>query len=283
MKTDEIIAIKQHAEKGFLGLPGVTGVGVGYKQVGGKKTDEVAILVYVQKKKPLDKVPEKQRVPALVNGVKTDVVERTFELKSRMIRVEDLRPKVDVGSYDPLRGGISIGPCRTVFITGPDVACLGVPAAGNYLFVGTLGCFVRDNRSGNEMILSNFHVMALDDNWAVGDTIAQPGRVDGGNCPTDVVGTLERASLGGQVDCAVASHTARGFACEIVDIGQVAGRATATPARPLRTQPRSPSARRRHQPVGDNPLLQRTRQCHAHPSDRHQRRHVAERTVRRPR
>ena len=30
------------------------------------------------------------------------------------------------------------------------------------------------------------------------------------------------------MDCAVASHTARGFACEIVDIGEVAGQATAT-------------------------------------------------------
>src|SRR5262249_21354370 len=97
-----------------------------------------------------------------------------------------------------------------------------------YVFVGTLGAFVRDNVSGAEMMLSNFHVMCVDNGWAVGDQMAQPARPDGGSCPGKVVGTLQRASLGGSVDCAVSNHTARGYKCSIVDIGNVAGTDTAT-------------------------------------------------------
>jgi hypothetical protein len=212
---------------------------VGQKQVRGKKTDEMVIIVYVKNKKPLEAVPEGQRIPAEIRGVKTDVVERRFELKHLLVRVEDLRLRADTGTYDPLRGGISIGPCRSVFISGPDVACHGVPAAGNYVFVGTLGTFVRDNATGSEMMLSNFHVMALDNAWSAGDAMAQPSLVDGGNCPADVVGQLQRASLGGQVDGAIASHSARGFACEIVDIGAVAGEATATVGMAVRKRGRT--------------------------------------------
>jgi hypothetical protein len=73
----------------------------------------------------------------------------------------------------------------------------------------------------------------------VGDAIAQPGRVDGGACPANVVGTLQRASLGGQVDCAVASHKVRDQACEIVDIGAIAGTGTASVGMAVRKRGRT--------------------------------------------
>jgi hypothetical protein len=78
------------------------------------------------------------------------------------------------------------------------------------------------------MLLSNFHVMCVDNGWSVGDAMAQPSLIDTGNCPGDVVGTLARASLGGQVDCAVALQTARGKICQIADIGAVNGTADVT-------------------------------------------------------
>jgi len=226
MKTiDEIRPIKQAAEADILKRPGVTGVDIGYKYVKGKKTDKLAIRVYVEKKKP---VPTTERIPKEIQGVDTDVIQRKFLLHPRLVRVADLELKADTGNYDPLQGGISIGPCRSVYLDATEAACHGAPGAGWYVFVGTLGAFVRDNTSGAEMMLSNFHVMCVDDAWSVGDTMAQPSRVDGGNCPADVVGALQRASLGGQVDCAVASHTARGYQCSIVDIGTVTGTAAAT-------------------------------------------------------
>ena len=227
MKPEEIASIKARVEKEFLDRPGVTGVGVGYKEVGGQRTNEVAIIIYVKEKKPLAALTGAERVPPVIEGVKTDVKARKIELKNRFARLEDLRPKVDATNYGVLHGGISIGPCRSVHIAGDDVACQGVPGPGNYIFVGTLGAFVIDNATNAEMMLSNFHVMALDSNWNAGDTIAQPSLVDAGTCPADVVGALQRAVLGGQVDCAVASHTARPHQCDILDIGDVAGQGAA--------------------------------------------------------
>ncbi|OYD15458.1 hypothetical protein CH333_05695 [candidate division WOR-3 bacterium JGI_Cruoil_03_44_89] len=235
MKTlSDIRPIKHAAETDLLKCHGVTGVDIGYKYVGGKKTEVLAIRVYVEAKKNEKDIPKKELIPKTIKGVKTDVIQRKFVLHPLRVQVAEIELKTDTGTYDPLRGGISIGPCRSVWLEPPDV-----PAAGWYIFVGTLGVIVRDNVSGDPMLLSNFHVMCVDDGWSVGDTMCQPSRLDGGNCPTDVVGALQRASLGGQVDCAVASHTARGYACGIVDIGDVAGKATATVGMAVRKRGRT--------------------------------------------
>ena len=209
--VEKIAEIKARVEDELLQRPGVTGVDVGYKYVGGKKTDEIAIRVHVEKKKKT--VPEKERIPEEIEGVKTDVLERTYELHPASMPVDQIELMVDTGTYSPVKGGISIGPCRAV---------------GGYVFVGTLGAIVRDNVTHDPMLLSNFHVMCIDNGWHVGDTMAQPGRVDSGTCPADVVGTLQRASLGGHVDCAVSSLSGRGYECDIVDIGAVTGTAAAT-------------------------------------------------------
>jgi hypothetical protein len=218
-RLDEVRRIKQEVEGDLLKRNGVVGVDVGYKYVGGERTGEIAIRVLVRKKKD---VSGRQRIPRTIQGVKTDVIEREIEL--HRVPVEELELLADTGTYDPLKGGISIGPCRAI---------------GGYVYVGTLGAIVRDNVTGNPMLLSNFHVMCVDNTWSVGNTMAQPSRVDGGTCPASVVGTLQRAVLGGQVDCAVSSHTARGHACEIVDIGAVAGTATATLGMPVRKRGRT--------------------------------------------
>jgi hypothetical protein len=76
---DEIRRIKAEVEEELLKLPGVTGVDVGYKYVGGKKTDVVAIRVYVEEKKD---VPEEDAVPKQIQGVPTDVIQRRFVLHS---------------------------------------------------------------------------------------------------------------------------------------------------------------------------------------------------------
>lgn len=76
---DEIRRIKAEVEGELLKLPGVAGVDVGYKYVGGKKTDVIAIRVLVKEKKD---VPEEDSVPKEIRGVPTDVIERTFELHS---------------------------------------------------------------------------------------------------------------------------------------------------------------------------------------------------------
>ena len=74
---EEIRRIKQEVENKLLGLPGVTGVDVGLKIVGGKKTSIHSIRVYVNQKKDVDK---KDTIPKKIKGIPTDVIERRFEL-----------------------------------------------------------------------------------------------------------------------------------------------------------------------------------------------------------
>ncbi|MFN2109707.1 MAG: hypothetical protein ACK2UI_08605 [Anaerolineae bacterium] len=240
MKTlSEIRPVKRSREAELLEIPGVTGVDIGYKVTEGEQTGELSIRVYVAEKKPLEDIPKSERIPKTTHGIKTDVIQRKYELHPLMMKVADMVLHSDTGNYDPLQGGISIGPCRTIHLDAATAACHGAPGAGWYQFVGTLGAIVRDNATNDPMLLSNFHVMCVDNGWTVGDTMAQPSRVDGGTCPTHVVGALQRASLGGQVDCAVASHTARGYQCSIVDIGDVIGTAAASVGMAVRKRGRT--------------------------------------------
>ncbi|MCP4428565.1 MAG: hypothetical protein GY803_29115 [Chloroflexi bacterium] len=210
-RMNELIELKQGVEDEFLGRPGVTGVDVGYKIKDGEKTDELAVRVYVAQKKGVRSVPKEERIPRKVNDAPTDVIERTFELHPARMALAEMTPMVDTGRYSPLKGGISIGPCRAV---------------GGFIYVGTLGCMVTDNETDDPMMLTNFHVACVDENWSVGDTMAQPSRVDGGVCPADIVGQLQRAQVNAAVDAAVIRYddeSRRDHICEIEEIEAVNG------------------------------------------------------------
>jgi hypothetical protein len=199
---------KEAATSELMDKKNVVGVGVGNKYTDGSKTGELAIVVYVSQKG--GRLAAADRIPDEIDGIPTDVIEADFEPKEKKA-LNDLTPSVDTGTYDPLQGGISIGPCRAI---------------DGFVFTGTLGCIVTDNVTGDKMLLTNHHVAAIDTDWAVGDTQCQPSRVDTGSCPTDVVGTLQRAVIDSSIDGAVISHDARNIDCTIVDIGEVEGTAT---------------------------------------------------------
>jgi hypothetical protein len=74
---EEVRRIKREVEADLLTRPGVVGVDVGYKHTGGRKTDVLAIRVYVAEKK---EVVCGETIPAEIQGVPTDVIERRFEL-----------------------------------------------------------------------------------------------------------------------------------------------------------------------------------------------------------
>lgn len=220
MKTlSEIRTTKSAEEDALLARPGITGIDIGPKVVKGAKTGELAIRVFVEKK---GDVEEKDRIPPLINGIKTDVIERRFVLHQRAVRIMDLERKADQGRYDPLVGGISIGPCKAV---------------GGYVYTGTLGCMVKDRDSGELLMLSNYHVMA--EKWAVGDALCQPSRVDTGSCPADTVGTLVRSVISTHVDGAVAKITQRSQECTITEIGAVKGKAAAAVGMAVRKRGRT--------------------------------------------
>ena len=83
---EEIQRVKEKVEKELLKIPNVTGVDIGYKYVGGKKTDVLAIRIYVEKKKK--DVPEKEMIPKKINNIPTDVIERRFVLHSDQPNVD---------------------------------------------------------------------------------------------------------------------------------------------------------------------------------------------------
>lgn len=78
-----------------------------------------------------------------------------------------------------------------------------------FLMAGTLGCFVT-LRTGTELyILSNNHVLADENRYAIGGNIVQPGTLDGGSPTGDRVAKLTkfvrlRATRPNLVDCAIA-------------------------------------------------------------------------------
>jgi len=207
----ELVAIKESVEGELLARPGVTGVDVGYKVVGGEQTDEVAIRVHVEEKKA--DVPETERVPEAIDGVVTDVLERRYELQVAREPL-NVAAQADTTHYATLQGGISMGPSRAI---------------GGYVYTGTLGAVVTDNPSGQKAALTNFHVACVDDGWSVGDRQVQPSRVDTGTVPADEFGAILRAVLSSHVDGAVVSIDAgRATSNTVVEIGDVKGTATAT-------------------------------------------------------
>ena len=215
--------VKQRIEDELLAKPGVVGVDINEKVVDGRPTGELAIVVYVEEKKPKSRVAAKDLIPAEIEGIPTDVKQEKIELHTAMASVLEAAPQVDPTKYTTLHGGISMGPCRSVHLEPPDV-----PSAGDYIFVGTLGAIVKDRSSGASMALTNFHVACVDTGWNPGDAMCQPGRNDGGSCPADTFGHLTRATLSEHVDGSVVTIDAgHGTSCTVEQIGNVKGKATA--------------------------------------------------------
>lgn len=210
--VDEIIAIKERVEAQFLNAPGVTAVDVGYKEVGGERTGQIAIRVHVAAK--TDAIPDDQRVPAEIEGVLTDVLERRYELQVLTQQLVDAAPLADTTHYATLQGGISMGPSRVV---------------NGSIFAGTLGAIVIDNATSQHAALTNFHVACVDSTFTIGDRMVQPSSIDTGVVPTDEFGSLVRETLSADVDGAVISiDSGRSSQCQIADIGVVRGTTAAT-------------------------------------------------------
>lgn len=213
--------VKRQVELDLVDLANVHAVDIGEKITDGTPTGELSIIVYVDKKRK--QIAAKDRVPEEISGIRTDVQESEPDvLHPLAVRIADDEVLVDKTRYATLEGGMSIGPCRAIYLEPPDV-----DEAGWYIFVGTLGAIVKDKDSGDPLILTNFHVAMVDDTWSVGDDMAQPSRLDGGVCPGDRVGALLRGSLSHHVDGALISIEDRPHVCEILDIGGVKGTKTA--------------------------------------------------------
>jgi hypothetical protein len=142
----------------LLARANVVATGIGYKQTGGTKTGALCIVCSVRQKVPTSQLSSQDLVPAAVDGTATDVVQ------TGVIRA--LQAPTD--RFRPAPGGVSVG---HVAITA-----------------GTLGCWVTKN--GQNVILSNNHVLANSNDAEIGDAIIQPGPYDGGSFPQDHIANL---------------------------------------------------------------------------------------------
>ncbi len=129
-------------------LQNVVGVGYGVKITDGQIVpNETAVRVYVRKKVPVKDISinywASQRIPKFVNGAPTDVIEV---------------------------GDVSAGAVTRTYI--PTTEC-GVSAAHVNVTAGTLGCLVKDSKTGDEYILSCNHIFANCNSASLNDDILQ--------------------------------------------------------------------------------------------------------------
>ncbi|HSR72337.1 MAG TPA: hypothetical protein VLL72_08145 [Kiloniellales bacterium] len=170
--------------------PNVTGVDVGYKYDGGRRSDVIAVRIHVEEKIPVSALEAAEVLPSEIDGVPVDVIQGHYSpndgTAEAALGLDERRQR-----RDPIQPGISI--------SHPLVSA------------GTLGAIVYDRRDGRACLLSNWHVLAGSLFARAGDPILQPGRFDGGRRERDVIATLRRMHLGPRGDAAIAAlNDARG-------------------------------------------------------------------------
>ena len=79
---EELAIIKGKHQKSIMKKKNVTGLGIGYKETQGKKTDELCVVVLVEKKEDISALSKKDIIPETVGGVKTDVKHRYSHVAS---------------------------------------------------------------------------------------------------------------------------------------------------------------------------------------------------------
>jgi endonuclease G len=174
--------------------PNVTFIDYGWRERGGTLVeDELCIRAHVVDKiapGPTLEAATRQGmtrgpIPSMIAGIPVDVPRGTYRLQQWWWTGGWQRPTDPRASRtDPMQGGISIS-----------------NAYQNAY--GTLGGAVEDSKTGDRMILSNWHVLAGVWHARPGWPIYQPGRLDGGS-RADMVAKLSRGAMSSSLDAAVA-------------------------------------------------------------------------------
>lgn len=203
--SNEILQAKRDVETEILKRPGVTGIDVGLKLVGGERTDTVAIRVHVRHKRD---VPEAQRIPVQIQGFPTDVIEAEY-FAAGMCTDKNK----DKDPYVMLWGGISGGPADLI---------------NGLYYAGTLGLPMKD-AGGKYYLLTNAHVLNPSNGPQQNYLVIQPAVPDGGEPHFNSAGHVAKVILGGTptVDAGIVLLPGNRTQPLIVDIGAVTGQAVA--------------------------------------------------------
>lgn len=196
--------------KELLAKENVFSVGVGFKYVNGKKTDEICINCSVTKKIDISKLKQTDLIPKQFNGISTDVTQGSIPVINeykietggswrhvRNIRINigdswKLVSKVKLNVGDNWKDIVNLD-TKATHRPCPGGVSLGVDGGGT---AGTLGCALYYN--GDTFGLSNAHVIPYmcgiaddagarchnyDDTW-------QPSAYDGGIALDNPIGYL---------------------------------------------------------------------------------------------
>ncbi len=182
-KAEQVL---ESVREDWLKRDGVTAVDLGFKWSGGEMTGKLSIRVHVAKKKEKSELTEADMFPKEVEGIAVDIIEASYAPQALI----DVQPEAAIEGrgqrWDEIPVGVSIG-CK-------------------HSTAGTLGAKVIDQETGDEMILSNWHVLAGRKDIEVGLPIWQPGWIDGGTKDENIIAELTRWVLG-PYDAAVARLT----------------------------------------------------------------------------
>jgi hypothetical protein len=202
-KTPEQFAIEIQRAKAklpdvraqLMRIPGVIDVQAGLKETGGYATQEVVFRVNVDQKKPLAELAHADRIPAEIQGIRTDVIGR-----ERNVR------------HDVVCGGNRVT---------QDTWC------GRYGTIGAIGLATAANThvaANTPLFLTNYHV-AHD----IGSVVGQANICDSWCCECCDIGRLTDAGLTIHVDGSVGTlNSGVRFSHDILGIGAIRGTGIAT-------------------------------------------------------
>ena len=133
----------------------IVGVSYGFKMVNGSVTSEKSLIYTVKEKKPLNDIPEEDRIPSTIDvdgeSVKTDVIQGSVELQGfgnfcdpQWTQWQTVAPG-NRNTHRPLMGGVSTTNWGS--LSG---------------FVGTLGFIAVDSADNTLVGVSNNHVLVDD-------------------------------------------------------------------------------------------------------------------------
>ncbi len=72
-EMSKIKVVKAKYESKLLKKKNVVGVGIGYREVGGKLVEELVLTVMVREKLPLSRLRKRDVIPSALDGVPVDV------------------------------------------------------------------------------------------------------------------------------------------------------------------------------------------------------------------
>lgn len=169
----------------------VVGVAAGIKWKNGEPTGEPALLVLVSYKLPKETISKKDLIPAKYQDVQTDVlaVGNIFAAPEGdpdppPTRENSADAQVLTNRIRPAKGGYSVG--HKNITAGTIGTCVYKILPGGSTNPPAHGVGIPPRF----FILSNNHVLANSNLAAIGDSILQPGPVDGGVDPADRIARL---------------------------------------------------------------------------------------------